>query len=107
MLLEIVVGLWWTHKMLSQYPWHHMMIAWVAGAFIAGYGIVGLYKELRNRLVVREWLVVAHEASGNEPEELREALRALPERHRQRVVKHRRALKQARKQGQPPDAVTP
>lgn len=86
MVANISGGLWWAERVLSQNPWHHMMLAWVAGAFAAGYGALGLYKEVRNRLIVREWLTRPDADGGSEPEALREALRALPARHRAQIV---------------------
>jgi hypothetical protein len=49
-------GAWLVVVQLRQEVWHHNMPVWAAGLFIAGWGVVGLYKEVSRRVAVRRWL---------------------------------------------------
>lgn len=78
-------GIYLAVQELERSPLHHNTIIWVLGFGVAGAAIMGGYKEIRNRILLRRWLRL------DEPTELadllpqvRKAVAALPPWHRSR-----------------------
>ena len=80
---------------LKRSPLHHNTIIWVLGFGMAGAALIGGYKEVRNRLVLRRWL------NADDPDEMRAALpqvkkavAALPPWHRTRYLAKKALLEE-------------
>lgn len=86
-------GLYLAVEELRQSPLHHNTVIWVVGFGLAGAAVLGLYKEIRNRLLLRRWLALRDRAELLEKlPQVRKAVADLPPWNRSRYLDKKREI---------------
>lgn len=89
----VVGGVWLAAHMLQRYPWHHFTAAWVTGVIMAGYGAVGLYREVADRRRVKQWIAIEDiDEAEADMEVARQSARRLPPWHQAQFDSRKREV---------------
>lgn len=81
------VGAYLAIDELRSSPIHHNMIIWVLGLLFSGQAVYGMFKEVRNRLVLRKFLATTDGLELNRQlPSAKKAAAALPFWHRRRLL---------------------